>query len=273
MGTDARIMAWLMDTYSRSQGYSVPASYTGKPISIGGSVGRSEATGRGIFFVTQEAYRQSGRDLKGATVAVQGFGNVGSAAARIFSAAGANVVAVSDSEEAIYDPNGLGDIEAIVRSKCEAGRLPPEHLHPGDHITNAELFALPVDILIPAALEGQITGRNADTVKAKMIVEGANGPVVCSADTILGDKGIEVIPDIVANCGGVIVSYFEWVQDLQSFFWEEEHINRRLERMIKSAFREVSGERELNGGTLREAAYRLAVSRVVEATEDRGIFP
>jgi len=273
MGTNARIMAWLMDTYSMMQGYSVPASFTGKPTSIGGSVGRAGATGRGIFFVTQEAYEQLGLSLEGATVAIQGFGNVGSTAARIFSDAGATVVAVSDAAEGIYDPSGLGDIEVIIAAKREAGRLPSEHMHPGDHITNAELLALPVDILIPAALEGQITGANADAVKAKMIVEGANGPVICSADAILEEKGITVIPDIVANSGGVIVSYFEWVQDLQSFFWEEDNINRRLERMIKSAFREVTEERERDGGTLREAAYRLAVGRVVEATEDRGIFP
>lgn len=211
MGTDDQTMAWLMDTYSMNHGYSVPASFTGKPISIGGSSGRAQATGRGIFFVTQEAYKHMGLHLEDATVAVQGFGKVGSAAAKLFDSAGAKVVAVSDSEEAIYDPSGL-DIEAIVASNRETGRLPREH--PGDHITNDELLALPVDVLIPAALEGQITGRNADSVAAQMIVEGANGPVNCSADSILEANGTLVIPDIVANSGGVIVSYFEWVQEL-----------------------------------------------------------
>ncbi len=271
VGTNAKLMAWLMDTYSMNQGYSVPASFTGKPISIGGSAGRREATGRGVFFTTQEAYKQMGLSLEGATVAVQGFGNVGSAVAKLFAAAGAKVVAVSDSGEAIYDPKGLGDMNAIIESKREGGYLPPEH--PGDHIPKEELLTLPVDILIPAALEGQITRANARAVKAKMIVEAANGPVTCSADPILEDMGIPVIPDILANAGGVIVSYFEWVQDLQSFFWEEEEINDRLERMIKGAFQEVAAVRERDGMTYRDAAYTLAVGRVVEATEDRGIFP
>ncbi len=270
VGTNEKIMAWLMDTYSMSQGYSVPASFTGKPVSVGGSVGRAEATGRGIFFVTQEAYRQAGRSLEGSTVAVQGFGNVGSVTAWLFAKAGANVVAVSDANRAVYCRSGL-NIEEIIAGTREASRLPASH--PGDIITNDELLTLPVDILIPAAIEGQITGRNASAVQAKMIVEGANGPVNCSADFILKAKGITVIPDIVANSGGVIVSYFEWVQDLQSLFWREEHINRRLERMIVDAFREVESERAREGGTLREAAYRLAVSRVVEAIEARGVFP
>ncbi len=271
VGTNAKIMAWLMDTYSMNQGYSVPASFTGKPISIGGSAGRFEATGRGVFFTTQEAYRHMGLSLEGATVAVQGFGNVGSVTAKLFAAAGAKVVAVSDSGEAIYDPNGIYDIEDMIERKREAGCLPPDHA--GDHLPKDDLLTLPVDILIPAALESQITSANADSVRAKMIVEGANGPVTCSADPILEEKGIPVIPDIVANTGGVIVSYFEWVQDMQAFFWREEEINDRLERIIKEAFQEVASVRERDGGTYRDAAYTLAVGRVVEATKDRGIFP
>ncbi|MCH7699121.1 MAG: Glu/Leu/Phe/Val dehydrogenase [Chloroflexi bacterium] len=271
VGTNAKIMAWLMDTYSMNQGYSVPASFTGKPISIGGSAGRREATGRGVFFTTQEAYRHMGLSLEDATVAVQGFGNVGSVTAKLFAAAGAKVVAVSDSGAAIYDPNGIDDIQYVIKHKQEEGRLPPEHA--GDHLPKDDLLTLPVDILIPAALESQITSANANDVQAKMIVEGANGPVTCSADPILEEKGIPVIPDIVANTGGVIVSYFEWVQDMQAFFWREEEINDRLERIIKEAFQEVAAVRERDGGTYRDAAYTLAVGRVVEATEDRGIFP
>ena len=271
VGTNAKIMAWLMDTYSMNQGHSVPASFTGKPISIGGSAGRFEATGRGVFFTTREAYHHMGRNLEGATVAVQGFGNVGSVTAKLFAAAGAKVVAVSDSSEAIYDPKGLSHINEIIETKREEGCLPPKH--PGDRLAKEELLTLPVDILIPAALESQITGANASKIKAKMIVEGANGPVTCSADPILEEMGVTVIPDILANTGGVIVSYFEWVQDLQSFFWDETEINERLERMIKTAFQEVNAIHERDGGTLRDAAYVLAVGRVVEATKDRGIFP
>ena len=271
VGTNAKIMAWLMDTYSMIQGYSVPASFTGKPISVGGSAGRFEATGRGVFFTTQEAYRHMGLSLEGATVAVQGFGNVGSVTAKLFADAGAKVVAVSDSSETIYDADGLKHINEIIKTKREAGCLPPEH--PGDRLPREELLSLPVDILIPAALESQITAANASDIKAKMIVEGANGPVTCSADPILEEMGIPVIPDILANTGGVIVSYFEWVQDLQSFFWDEAEINTKLERMIKNAFQEVNAVRERDGGTYRDAAYTLAVGRVVEATQDRGIFP
>ena len=270
VGTNAKIMAWLMDTYSMNQGYSVPASFTGKPTSIGGSAGRFEATGRGVLFTTQEAYRHLGLSLEDATVAIQGFGNVGSVAAKLFTNAGAKVVAVSDSGEAIYEPNGIRDIDEMIEHKRETGSLPE---HAGDHLPKDDLLTLPVDILIPAALESQITSANANDIQAKMIVEGANGPVTCSADPILEEKGIPVIPDILANTGGVIVSYFEWVQDLQSFFWQEEEINDRLERMIREAFQEVAAIRERDGGTYRDAAYTLAVGRVVQATRDRGIFP
>ncbi|MDE3095279.1 MAG: Glu/Leu/Phe/Val dehydrogenase [Chloroflexota bacterium] len=271
MGTDAQVMAWIMDTYSMMHGHSAPAVITGKPVSIGGSTGRVEATGRGVLFVTQEACRARGMALAGATVAVQGFGNVGATAAKLLAEAGAKVVAVSDSEGAIYAGDGLGDIAVLVERKRTRGLIPDSH--PGTHITNAELLELPVDILVPAALEGQIHGGNAARVRAKMIVEGANGPTTPEADRILAQKGVYVVPDILANAGGVIVSYFEWVQDLQSFFWEEDEVNLRLERIIKHAFQEVADIHAGAGGTLREAAYMLAVRRVVEATQSRGIFP
>ncbi|MBF6600219.1 MAG: Glu/Leu/Phe/Val dehydrogenase [Dehalococcoidia bacterium] len=271
MGTDAQVMAWFMDTYSMLHGHSTPASVTGKPVSIGGSSGRFEATGRGVLFVTQEACRARGVSLDGATVAVQGFGNVGSIAARLLSEAGAKVVALSDATGGIYDPDGLGDIAALLARPRERGLIPRER--PGRSITNGALLELPVDILIPAALEGQIHGGNAARVQAPMIIEAANGPTTPEADRILAAKGTYVVPDIVANAGGVIVSYFEWVQDLQSFFWEEQEVNLRLERIIKRAFGEVAEIYDREHGTMREAAYMLAVGRVVEATEVRGIFP
>lgn len=271
MGTDAQVMAWVMDTYSMIRGHSTPAVVTGKPVTIGGSSGRVEATGRGVLFVTQRACTRFGVPFKGARVAVQGFGNVGSVAAKLMSDAGATVVAVSDSKGGIYAEDGLGDISALIATQKERGFVPDGH--PGRHITNEELLELPVDILVPAALEGQLHGGNAARVRARMIVEGANGPTTPEADRILGEKGIIVVPDIVANSGGVIVSYFEWVQDLQSFFWEEDEVNNRLQHLIERSFDEVAAIQDETHCTMREAAYMLAVRRVVEATEVRGIFP
>jgi glutamate dehydrogenase (NAD(P)+) len=271
MGTDAQVMAWIMDTYSMMHGHSTPAVVTGKPVTIGGSSGRVEATGRGVLFVTQEACRVRGIALQGARVAVQGFGNVGSVAARLLSQAGANIVAVSDSNGGLYAKDGLGSIDALLARKHERGFVPDGW--PGEHITNAELLELPVDILIPAALEGQIHGGNAARIRAPMIVEAANGPTTPEADRILNAKGTYVVPDILANAGGVIVSYFEWVQDLQSFFWEEDEVNQRLHRVIERAFNEIAALHAEQGGSMRDAAYTLAVRRVVEATEIRGIFP
>jgi len=270
MGTDQQVMAWIMDTYSMMKGHSTPAVVTGKPTTIGGSSGRQEATGRGVLFVAQEACRQRGMALEGATVAVQGFGNVGSVAARLLHEAGAKVVAISDTNGAIYDPAGL-DIDALLAMRREHGVIPPGHA--SEHITNDELLALPLDLLVPAALEGQIHGRNAARIKAKMIVEGANGPTTPEADRILNERGVFIVPDILANAGGVIVSYFEWVQDLQSFFWEEQEVILRLEKIIKRAYKEVSDLQAQHGVTMREAAYMLAVQRVVDATTVRGIFP
>jgi glutamate dehydrogenase (NAD(P)+) len=270
MGTDAQVMAWIMDTYSMMHGHSVPAVVTGKPVTIGGSSGRVEATGRGVLFATQKACAYRGVPLAGARVAVQGFGNVGSVAAKLLSEAGARVVAVSDSKGGIYAEGGL-DIEVLLARKREHGLIPDGH--PGEHITNADLLELPVDVLVPAALEGQIHGGNASRIRAPMIVEAANGPTTPDADAILRENGVFVVPDILANAGGVIVSYFEWVQDLQSFFWEESEVNARLRRILDHAFDEVASIRDAESCTMREAAYVLAVRRVVEATRVRGIFP
>ena len=270
MGTDAQVMAWIMDTYSMLHGHSVPAVVTGKPVSIGGSSGRLEATGRGVMLVTREACAHAGLRLEGATVAVQGFGNVGSVASRLLHEAGARVVAVSDALGGIYDKAGI-DMERLVHAPAERGMLPEQA--PGDRITNADLLTLPVDILVPAATEGQIHGGNAPHVQAKMVVEAANGPTTSDGDRVLRERGVYVVPDIVANSGGVIVSYFEWVQDLQSFFWENSEVNARLEKLITHAFREVAALQDRERISQREAAYLLAVSRVVEATNVRGIFP
>jgi glutamate dehydrogenase (NAD(P)+) len=270
MGTDAQVMAWIMDTYSMMHGHSVPAVVTGKPVTIGGSSGRYEATGRGVLFVTQEACRDAGVALEGATVAVQGFGNVGSVAAKLLQDAGARIVAISDMHGGLHDDAGI-DVAAIIAMQRERTSLPFDA--PGRRITNDDLLALPVDILIPAATEGQIHTGNAGRVSARIVIEAANGPTTADGDRILRDRGVYVVPDIVANSGGVIVSYFEWVQDLQSFFWEENEVNSRLERIIKKSFQEVAAIRTRESCSLREAAYILAVSRVVEATTVRGIFP
>ncbi len=271
MGTDEQVMAWIMDTYSMHHGHSVPAVVTGKPVAIGGSSGRAEATGRGVLYVAEEACKRYRIPLQGATVAVQGFGKVGSVSAKLLDDAGARIVALSDSRGGIYDEHGLGDIDRLLAAKREGGFLPD--MHPGKHIANGDLLTLPVDILVPAALEGQICGDNVRAVRAKMIIEAANGPTSPEADRVLAERNVPVVPDILANAGGVIVSYFEWVQDLQSFFWEEQEVRQRLERVIKRAFHEVADRQDEEGGTMREAAYVLAVSRVVEATRSRGIFP
>jgi glutamate dehydrogenase (NAD(P)+) len=270
MGTNEQIMAWVMDTISMHKGYTVAGVVTGKPVAVGGTLGRVEATGRGILFVIEELCRQKGRQLEGATVAIQGFGNVGNVAALLLQRAGAKVVAVSDSSGGVYDGNGL-DIAALL--ECRSRHVPLAECSGVDRITNEEVLALPADFLIPAALEGQITSRNAGDVRAQFIVEGANGPTTPEADRILEERGITVVPDILANSGGVIVSYFEWVQDLQFFFWEEDEVNDRLRKVITRSYREVADAVERDGLTLREAAMVLGVSRVVEATSLRGIYP
>jgi glutamate dehydrogenase (NAD(P)+) len=270
VGTDGRVMAWIMDTISMHRGYTEAGTVTGKPVSVGGTLGRQEATGRGLLYIVQEAAKRFGVTLEEATVAVQGFGKVGAVAAQLLHRAGARVVAVSDSTVALYDERGL-DCEALMPHRED--RIPLAEAAQGDKITNAELLSLPVDFLIPAALEAQVHERNAGDVRARYIVEGANGPTTPEADAILGDKGIVLIPDILANAGGVIVSYFEWVQDLQFYFWEEEEVNERLHRVLTRAFRDVFAMADEHDVTPREAAMLLGVSRVVEATRIRGIYP
>ena len=270
VNTTPQTMAWIMDTYSMNKGYSVPGVVTGKPINVGGSEGRREATSRGCLFTIREAARVKGMSLKDCPVVVQGFGNVGGIAAELLHGEGAKVVAVSDSRGGIYNPKGL-DIPKVVRVKAEAGTV--VEFAGCDKVTNQELLELPCDILVPSALEEQLTCDNADKVRAKMIAEGANGPTTPDADEVFFDRGIMVLPDILANAGGVTVSYFEWVQDLQAFFWTEDEINQRLEQIMKRAFREVYDMSEKHRVNMRQAAYMLAVSRVAASTKTRGIFP
>ncbi len=271
MGTDARVMAWIMDTYSMNVGHVVLGVVTGKPIGVGGTRGRVDATGRGILYITQEACRVRGITLEGATVAVQGFGNVGSNAARFLRSQGVKLVAVSDVSGGVYNPHGfeLHELQAIK----ERGIFLNAARGDFDHVTNEELLELPVDILVPAAMENQITALNAPRIRARMIVEGANGPITPQADAILNDAGVYIVPDILANAGGVIVSYFEWVQDLQSFFWEEDEVNLRLRRIMMRAFEEVTAVATQKSVPLRQAAYMVALQREAEALRLRGVFP
>jgi len=268
--TNEQTMAWMMDTYSMQRGMTVPGVVTGKPVLLGGSLGRREATGRGVAFVTAEAARELRISLGGATVAVQGKGNVGGVAARLLHEAGCRVVGLSDSKGGISNGKGL-DIPRVLRHLQEGGGF--ADLPDVDRITNADLLALPVDILIPAALEGAIHEGNADRVRAKLVVEGANGPTTAAADRILEQKGIRVVPDILANAGGVTVSYFEWVQDLQFYFWREEEINQRLQDLMVAAFRRVWEYAAEQRIAMRLAAMSLAVKRVAEAHRIRGLYP
>jgi len=270
MGTDGQIMAWIMDTISMHRGHTTTGVVTGKPVSVGGTLGRLEATGRGLQYIVQEVARENGVDLAGATVAVQGFGNVGAVAAQLLGALGAKIVAVSDQSGGLHNGNGL-DIGALL--SYQKDRAPLAQAHGGDHVSNQDLLALNVDFLVPAALEGQLTAANASDVRARFIVEGANGPTTPEADAILAGKGVTVVPDILANAGGVIVSYFEWVQDLQFYFWEENEVNERLHRVITRAYTDVAATAKEHGISLREAAMVLAVGRVVEASRIRGIYP
>ena len=270
VNTTPKVMAWIMDTVSMERGYSVPAVVTGKPLSVGGSQGRNAATGRGVMFVALEACAKLGLDPASATVAIQGFGNAGSVAARLMAERGFTVCAVSDTGGAIYAPGGL-DVAAVIAHKTRTGSV--AGFAGSNTIRDAELLELPVDVLIPAALEHQITSENAGRIQAKLILEAANGPVTPDADAILEQKGITVVPDVVANAGGVTVSYFEWVQDLQSFFWDEVEINARLEKVMQRTFAEVWENAHSHGVSLRNGAYFLAIERVAEATVDRGIYP
>jgi glutamate dehydrogenase (NAD(P)+) len=270
MGTNAQTMAWMMDTYSMHRGHTVTGVVTGKPPAIGGSEGRVEATGRGVTLITGMACRKLGRRLTGATVAIQGFGNVGSVAARLLARDGAKVIAVSDAHVGIYNERGL-DLRAISEHMLETKTL--IGCAAGDVISNADLLELPVDILVPAAVERVITSDNASKIQARLIVEGANGPTTPDADQILQDKGVCVVPDVVANAGGVIVSYFEWVQNLQSLAWPAMRVAQQLERVIGRAYDEV-GEMQREGGIdARLAAHAIAIGRVAEASQIRGRYP
>ncbi|MGQ4808564.1 Glutamate dehydrogenase [Candidatus Entotheonellaceae bacterium PAL068K] len=270
MYTDARVMAWIMDTYSMHKGYSVPGVVTGKPLSVGGSYGRQEATGRGCVFSIINAATHLGLDLAGATAVVQGFGNAGSVAARFLEDAGCRLIAVSDSKGGVFNPQGLHTTE-LSACKHESGSV--SQLPSGDRISNDELLQLPCEILVPAALENQITESNAPVVRARLIAEAANGPTTPEADVILEERGIMVIPDILANAGGVTVSYFEWVQNLQEFRWKEKQVNQQLREVMDDSFAQVLALAEREHVSLRLAAYMLAVGRVVQASRDRGIYP
>ncbi len=271
IGTNAQVMAWIMDTFSMQSGYTMPGVVTGKPIEMGGSQGRVEATGRGVVVAAGEAARMIGMDFNGARVVVQGFGNVGSIAARLAEEAGAIVVGVSDARGAIYNPKGLPIAELYSKY---AGRDGGIIEYPDcEKITNEELLALDCDMLFPSAIAAQITAENAGNVKAKLVVEGANGPTTPDADHILSDRGIMVVPDVLANAGGVVVSYFEWVQDLQNFFWEEDEVNKKLERIMKHSFAQVYATMQQHKTDMRTAAYIIGVKRVADATVMRGIFP
>ena len=270
VGTDGAVMAWIFDTYSMNKGHSVLGVVTGKPLNIGGSLGRLEATARGALYCIREAVRKRELTINGLRVAVQGFGNVGSFLAKFLAAEGATVIAVSDSTSGIYNPNGI-DIETAIAHKQETGRL--TGLLGTEEITNEELLLLDCDVLAPCALEQVITTENADKVKAKIVCEGANGPTTPAADEILEERGILVLPDVLANAGGVVVSYFEWVQGLQEYFWKEDEVNARLNDISTRAFNETWATRESRGTSMRMAAYGLAVQRVSEATTTRGLYP
>jgi len=268
--TNSQTMAWIMDTYSMTKGSTALGVVTGKPVSLGGSKGRDRATARGVQFVLREACKDRKLKLAGATVAIQGFGNAGGTLATLLHDDGAKIVAASDSTAGLYDPKGL-DPKALHAHK-DAGK-PFKTFKGPKQITNKALLELNVDILCPSALENQITGANVARVKAKIIAEAANGPTTPLADENLFKRGRTVIPDILANAGGVTVSYFEWVQDFSSFFWEEDEVDKRLERAMVKAYRHVAETAKKHKCSLRDAAYIVAVGRVAEATSLRGLFP
>jgi glutamate dehydrogenase (NAD(P)+) len=270
LGTDEQVMSWIMDTYSQQMGHSVPGVVTGKPIEIGGSYGRKEATGRGVVTCCAEACRRLEIPLEGARVAVQGYGNVGATAARLARDLGARVVAVSDAKGGLLDAKGLDPdrLDAWVRENRFLEGFPD-----ADAITNAELLETPCEILIPAAVQSQITGSNADRLRCRLLVEGANGPTTVEADRVLGERGIFVVPDILANAGGVTVSYFEWVQGLQKFFWSEQEVNSRLIDLMQRAFRDALAVAEQRRVDLRTAALIRGIDRIKEAKRRRGVFP
>ena len=270
VGTSPAIMAWIFDTFSMNKGYSVLSVVTGKPLAIGGSLGREEATGRGVFFSLEETLARRGIAIEGLRIAIQGFGNVGSLFAKFASDAGATIVAVSDSGGGRAAASGL-DVAALRAHKQGGGRM--SAFDGGEAVSNEELLEIDCDVLAPCALELVLTEANAGRVKAKIVLEGANGPTTPEADAILEEAGVVVIPDVLANAGGVVVSYFEWVQGLQELFWTESEVNERLRRIVSNAFRETWELREARGISMRLAAYGLAVQRVAEASTIRGLYP
>jgi glutamate dehydrogenase (NAD(P)+) len=270
--TNPQVMAWIMDTYSTLKGYSVHGVVTGKPLELGGSLGRHEATGKGVFITSLEACKQRKINMRGARVAVQGCGNVGGIAAQYFQKAGAKVIAISDSKEAVYNRRGL-DISKVLDCKKRYSCVISKKYRLGDGMTNEELLELQCDILVPSALENQITKKNAPKIKAKIIAEGANGPTTPEADRILHERDIFLVPDILANAGGVTVSYFEWVQNLQELLWTEDEISERLTRIMKRSFNEVLNTSRKEKVDMRTAALMLGIGRVAEATRLRGIYP
>ena len=270
MYTDEQTMAWMMDTYSVYRGYAVPGIVTGKPVSLGGSLGRNSATGRGVAIIAREAAKTVGMDIRGATVAIQGFGNVGYWAAKTLHEMGATVVAVSDSRGGVFSPDGF-DPDHLMEFKMKNGTVVG---YCDEHLTNQELLELDVDILVPAAIENVINESNMRNIRAKLIVEGANGPITPEAEEYLDRKCELVVPDILANSGGIVVSYFEWVQDLERYFWDLERVNAELERILVRTFNDLTEVRKQYGDILwRDAAMVVALDRVVEALKRRGIFP
>lgn len=269
VNTNERVMAWIMDTYSMHKRHTVTAVVTGKPVEMGGSLGRREATGRGCMIVTREALKRHAIPLQGARVVVQGFGNVGSIAAQLLEREGAKVVAVSDKSGGIYNADGLNidDVLAYVREKKLLAGYPK-----AEAVTNDQLLATPCEVLLPAALENVLTSKNAGAVQARIICEGANGPTTAAADKILEDKGVFVIPDILANAGGVTVSYFEWVQDRGGYFWEEDVVNQRLERIMMRSFEEVATMADKHQVSMRIGAYMLSIERVAAVHRLRGLY-
>ncbi|WP_028312871.1 Glu/Leu/Phe/Val family dehydrogenase [Derxia gummosa] len=270
VNTNGQIMAWMMDTYSMNVGATVTGVVTGKPLTLGGSLGRVKATGRGVFVVGRETLRRLGTDLNGVRVAVQGFGNVGSAAAEMFAGNGAKIVAVQDHTGTVYAPDGL-DIANLMGELRAHGGI--GNFAGGERIADEAFWDVETDVLIPAALESQLTAERARRVRTKVVLEGANGPTTPEADLILGERGITVVPDVIANAGGVTVSYFEWVQDFSSFFWTEDEINLRLDKILAGAFRQIWETAEHHRIPLRTAAFVVACTRVLQAREERGLYP
>lgn len=268
--TTPQVMAWMMDTFSMQYGYSVPGVVTGKPVAIGGSLGRDKATARGCLYAVDEAMRVKAIPTAGARVAIQGFGNAGMYAAELMQKAGYTIVAVSDSRGGVANPNGL-DVAGVIAHKAETGSV--VGFTGGERISNKDVLEYDCDVLVPAALEKVITAENAPRIRAKIVAEAANGPTLPEADEILHERGIMVLPDILANAGGVTVSYFEWVQDLQESFWEEDEINERLKRKMTRAFNETYEQSQRLNIDMRRGAYVVAVSRVAEATKLRGLYP